>query len=316
VLGATAGVRCLRVTTSDSTGRLGAGLGTNAGGPFTTFALTALLAATAFAGFAAAFAGFAAAFVALAVAFAGAFLTAAFAGAVLAETVLVDPEVFFPVFAGAVFAAFAGAFFAALTAFTGFDGFTVLVVFAALTDFAAFDGLTVLVAFAAARVVTLACAWARAVGCSLAPERPLEVRVAFAIREHPFLRTPAVIRVPPDRALDCSHASQICARSLPLERRNQSHRDHRDRQPGDVEALEPGLRPRKQHDPGRRNTERGAQQLDRCCVGAPVDRRRHHPDLECLAVTPHQLSTPGARLHVDVDDRTVAIGLDDAVETA
>jgi len=90
----------------------------------------------------------------------------------------------------------------------------------------------------------------------------------------------------------------------------------RDRQPGDAKALEPGLRPRKQHDPGRRNTERGAEQLDGGCVGAPVDRWRHHPDLECLAVPPHQLRAPRARLHVDVDDGTVAIGLDDAVETA
>jgi hypothetical protein len=31
---------------------------------------------------------------------------------------------------------------------------------------------------------------------------------------------------------------------------------------------------------------------------------------------PHQLRASRARLHVDVDDRTVAIGLDDAVETA
>jgi hypothetical protein len=33
-------------------------------------------------------------------------------------------------------------------------------------------------------------------------------------------------------------------------------------------------------------------------------------------VPPDQLRASRARLHVDVDDRTVAVGLDDAVETA
>ena len=64
------------------------------------------------------------------------------------------------------------------------------------------------------------------------------------------------------------------------------------------------------------DAERGAQQPDRGLVGAPVDRRRRDADLQCLAVAPDQLRAPGARLHVDVHDRAVAIGLDDAVETA
>jgi hypothetical protein len=33
-------------------------------------------------------------------------------------------------------------------------------------------------------------------------------------------------------------------------------------------------------------------------------------------VPPHQLRASRARLHVDMDDRTVAFGLDDAAETA
>jgi hypothetical protein len=72
---------------------------------------------------------------------------------------------------------------------------------------------------------------------------------------------------------------------------------------------------RHEHHTGRRDSERAAQQPDRRLVGAPVDRRSGHPHLQCQAVPSDQLRASGARLHVDVDDRAVAIGFDDALET-
>ena len=187
VLAATAGLRCRRVTTSERTGRLGAGFGTSAG--FTGFAGFAGFAA--FAGFAG-FAGLTALAGAFAAALAGAFFAGAFALLAFAADALVGALAGF--FAGTALPALAGArpftaLAAAPCALAGvfaadLAGFVVLLVL--LSDFAAaLPGLAVFVALATR---------AAPVG-----------RVAFGhSRSIPSHRRPRHRRVPPGRAPDCS----------------------------------------------------------------------------------------------------------------
>jgi hypothetical protein len=56
--------------------------------------------------------------------------------------------------------------------------------------------------------------------------------------------------------------------------------------------------------------------MDGGFVGAAVDGRRGDPDLQRLSVAPDQLGATGPRLDEHVDDRPVAVGFDDAGETA